>query len=87
MARCLSALPCVARAILMRTNDPVHVHAKGMKCPWPALRAARAMRSANVVTVEADDPNAARELQALTRQHGWRLTVTAPDRFELSRDF
>ena len=70
----------------MPTNDPVHVNARGMKCPWPALRAAGAMRSADLVTVEADDPNAARELEALTRQHGWGFAETAPDRFELSRN-
>jgi tRNA 2-thiouridine synthesizing protein A len=70
----------------MPTNDPVHVNARGMKCPWPALRAARAMRLADLVTVEADDPNAAPELEALTRQHGWGFAETAPDRFELSRN-
>ena len=71
----------------MPTNDPAHVNARGMKCPWPALRAARAMRSADLVTVEADDPNAARELEALTRQHGWSFATTATHRFELSRNF
>lgn len=71
----------------MPQNDPVNVNARGMKCPWPALRAARAMRSADAVTVEADDPNAARELEALTRQHGWDFSATAADRFELSRKF
>ncbi len=71
----------------MPTNDPAHVNARGMKCPWPALRAARAMRSADLVTVEADDPNAARELEALTRQHGWSFAATAIHQFELSRNF
>lgn len=69
----------------MPPNDPAHVQAKGMKCPWPALRAARAMRTADLVRVEADDPNAARELEALTRQHGWSFAATGPDMFELSR--
>ncbi|QPI71874.1 sulfurtransferase TusA family protein [Sphingobium sp. Cam5-1] len=69
----------------MPANDTTYVNARGMKCPWPALRAARAMRSADAVTVEADDPNAARELEALTRQHGWNFSVAAGDRFELSR--
>ena len=58
-----------------------------MKCPWPALRAARAMRAADAVTVEADDPNAARELAALTQQQGWKFTVTAAHRFELTREY
>ncbi|GLV27979.1 hypothetical protein TomTYG75_05030 [Sphingobium sp. TomTYG75] len=69
----------------MPPNDTAYVNARGMKCPWPALRAARAMRSAHAVTVEADDPNAARELEALTRQHGWNFSAAAGDRFELSR--
>jgi tRNA 2-thiouridine synthesizing protein A len=69
----------------MPPNDPVHVDARGMKCPWPALRAARAMRAAHAVTVEADDPNAARELEALTRQHGWQFIATTTHRFELTR--
>jgi tRNA 2-thiouridine synthesizing protein A len=71
----------------MPPNDPVHVDARGMKCPWPALRAARAMRAADAVTVEADDPNAARELAALTQQKGWKFTAMAAHRFELTREY
>jgi len=71
----------------MPANDPVHVDARGMKCPWPALRAARAMRAADAVTVEADDPNAARELAALAQQQGWKFTATAAHRFELTREY
>lgn len=70
----------------MPPNDPIHVDARGMKCPWPALRAARAMRATHAVTIEADDPNAARELEALTRQHGWKFAATTAHRFELTRD-
>ncbi|MGE4322030.1 MAG: sulfurtransferase TusA family protein [Sphingobium sp.] len=62
-----------------------HVDARGMKCPWPALRAARAMRSARAVTILADDPLAARELEALADQRGWSFARIAPDRFALNR--
>ncbi|RVT43998.1 sulfurtransferase TusA family protein [Sphingobium algorifonticola] len=42
-----------------------------MRCPWPALRAARAMRTLESVVVLADDPMAAGELAALCAQQGW----------------
>ena len=38
-----------------------------MKCPWPALRAARAMRETDAIVIEADDPIAGAELEALMR--------------------
>jgi tRNA 2-thiouridine synthesizing protein A len=56
-----------------------------MKCPWPALRAARAMRSAKAITILADDPIAERELQALADQNGWSFAMIGPDIFALSR--
>ncbi|HEX7783327.1 MAG TPA: sulfurtransferase TusA family protein [Sphingobium sp.] len=56
--------------------DPVRIDARGMRCPWPALRAAKAMREADRVIIRADDPNAARELAALA-SGGWRLTDIA----------
>ncbi|HEX7743500.1 MAG TPA: sulfurtransferase TusA family protein [Sphingobium sp.] len=68
----------------MPTNEPIHIDARGMKCPWPALRAARAMRSAQCVTIDADDPIASRELAALAEQQGWRFVVTAEHRFTLA---
>lgn len=60
------------------------IDARGMKCPWPALRAARAMRDgAGAVLVSADDPIAPAELAALAQSHGWAFTRTGPDRFLL----
>lgn len=56
-----------------------------MKCPWPALRAARAMRDADAVLIEADDPIAPAELAALSQQQGWSFAQIAPDRFTLRR--
>lgn len=49
------------------------VDARGMRCPWPALRLARAMREAVDVLLIADDPQAAREVAALAGEHGWRI--------------
>jgi len=49
------------------------VDARGMRCPWPALRLARAMREADEARILADDPRAADELAALARAHGWHL--------------
>ncbi|WP_439568803.1 sulfurtransferase TusA family protein [Sphingopyxis sp.] len=47
------------------------VDARGMRCPWPALRLARAMRDAADVLLIADDPQAGREVAALAGEHGW----------------
>jgi tRNA 2-thiouridine synthesizing protein A len=49
------------------------VDARGMRCPWPALRLARAMRDASDVLLIADDPHASREVAALAGEHGWRI--------------
>ncbi|WP_066703349.1 sulfurtransferase TusA family protein [Sphingobium amiense] len=72
----------------MATNKaaPVEIDARGMKCPWPALRAARAMREgAGAVRVTADDPVAPTELAALAEGHGWAFTRTGTDRFLLEK--
>ena len=50
----------------------VIVDARGMRCPWPALRLARAMRTATEVLLIADDPQAGREVAALAAEQGWR---------------
>ncbi len=49
------------------------VDARGMRCPWPALRLARAMRGADDVLLLADDPQAGREVAALASEHGWQI--------------
>ena len=69
----------------MPASEPVHVDARGMKCPWPALRAARAMRSADSVTIDADDPITPGELQALAQQQGWTFAAAGEHRFLLTR--
>lgn len=55
------------------------VDARGLRCPWPALRLARAMREGGAaarVRILADDPAAPREIAALAAERGW--TVRAP---------
>ncbi len=55
------------------------VDARGMLCPWPALRLARAARELDgrgVVRILADDPIAPIELAALCAERGWSF---APD--------
>lgn len=60
-------------------SGAVEIDARGMKCPWPALRAARAMRETGSeiggVIVRADDPIAETELRALAAQWNWTFTV------------
>lgn len=65
---------------------PHHVNARGMKCPWPALRAARAMRTVDAIVVEADDPIAPGELEAMARQQGWSFRMLENGRFSLARE-
>ena len=51
----------------------VTVDARGMRCPWPVLRLARAMREAERATILADDPAAPAEIAALADAHGWAI--------------
>ena len=64
------------------------VDARGMRCPWPALRLARAMREGHqAVELVADDPRAGSEIVALCDEHGWALETLGPSRFRVSRGF
>jgi tRNA 2-thiouridine synthesizing protein A len=55
------------------------VDARGLKCPWPALRLAKAMRGAEDVRLLADDPAAPREIAALAAAKGWHLIRNGDD--------
>ena len=71
------------------TNDgraALVVDARGMRCPWPALRLARAMREAADVLLLADDPQAEREVAALAGEQGWTLTGDAAGGWRVRRD-
>lgn len=59
----------------------ISVDARGLRCPWPALRLARAARDAGpgaVIELTADDPAAAGEVAALTAERGWQLEASPP---------
>ena len=64
----------------------VVVDARGMRCPWPALRLARAMRGARDVLLLADDPQAGREAAALAAEHGWTLEAAGEAGWRARRD-
>lgn len=65
--------------------------ARGLRCPWPALRLARLMREAasgDTIEMIVDDPKADGEVVALSRENGWPLTRSDQERgslFILSR--
>ena len=58
------------------SDDPVHVvDARGLRCPWPVLRLARAVRerpAGGRFRVLADDPAAPAEIAALAAEQGWQ---------------
>ncbi|WCT75513.1 sulfurtransferase TusA family protein [Sphingomonas naphthae] len=56
-----------------------------MRCPWPALRLAKAMREAGAVTLLADDPAAPREVAALCADQGWQLEMPDKGHFSVRR--
>ena len=52
----------------------ISVDARGLRCPWPALRLARALRQAppgTIARILADDPAAPKEIDALAAERGW----------------
>ncbi|MGI4879679.1 MAG: sulfurtransferase TusA family protein [Janthinobacterium lividum] len=55
---------------------PVHVDARGLRCPWPVLRLAKALREgAAAVELLTDDPAAAVEVASFAAERGLALTV------------
>jgi len=56
--------------------DEILVDARGLRCPWPVLRLAKAMRErpgSARVRILADDPAAPDEIAALAAERGWRI--------------
>jgi tRNA 2-thiouridine synthesizing protein A len=52
------------------------IDARGMRCPWPVIRLAKAFREgAERVTILADDPIAEGEITALAKAHGWAIVA------------
>jgi tRNA 2-thiouridine synthesizing protein A len=59
--------------------DARAVDARGLACPLPALRLARAVRERGPgrYALLADDPAAARDIPALAEERGWRLAAVS----------
>ena len=53
----------------------VAVDARGLRCPWPVLRLARAMRTADSASIIADDPAAPGEIAVLAHSQGWEIST------------
>ena len=51
---------------------------RGLRCPWPAIRVARAIREAGpdgaIILAVADDPIAPREIGTVAEERGWSAT-------------
>lgn len=55
----------------MTASDAMRIDARGLRCPWPALRLARALRGGALpIEILADDPAAEREIRALALTQG-----------------
>ena len=53
---------------------------RGLRCPWPAIRVARAIRETvgdAVILAVADDPIAPREIGAVAQERGWAVAEVA----------
>jgi tRNA 2-thiouridine synthesizing protein A len=69
------------------SETPVIVDARGLLCPWPALRLARAARAAARparLRLLADDPGAPREIGVLCAEQGWELQEGGAGIFEIA---
>ncbi len=58
------------------------IDARGMRCPWPVLRLARALREAeegDQITIVADDTIAPREIKAFADEHGLSLCAVSTE--------
>lgn len=52
----------------------IAIDARGMRCPWPAIRLARALREGQgPILIRADDPAAPGELAAAAAAAGWSI--------------
>jgi tRNA 2-thiouridine synthesizing protein A len=63
------------------------IDARGLRCPWPALRVGKALREgAGAIEVAADDPAAERELRALAATTGCGFRIANAGVYLLSRE-
>jgi TusA-related sulfurtransferase len=57
-------------------EQTIIIDARGLKCPLPALRLAREVRThgSGHYRLHADDPAARHDIPALCQERGWKLT-------------
>jgi tRNA 2-thiouridine synthesizing protein A len=62
------------------------VDARGLRCPLPALRLAKAVREGGpgAYLLLADDPAADADIPVLCTERGWTLLSAASGRFEVT---
>ncbi|MFN3371143.1 MAG: sulfurtransferase TusA family protein [Sphingomonadaceae bacterium] len=74
-AATINAAPAAARA----------VEARGLRCPLPALRLARAVREGGPgrYRLLADDPAATHDIPALAAERGWTLLSADAGAYEV----
>ena len=57
-------------------TDNLVVNARGLKCPMPVLRLARAVREgARDVALLTDDPAALKDVPAFCAEQGWEISA------------
>jgi tRNA 2-thiouridine synthesizing protein A len=55
---------------------PLLLDLRALRCPWPAIRVARAIREAGegaIILAVADDPAAPREIESVAIERGWHV--------------
>lgn len=69
------------------TQERQSLDARGLRCPWPALRLAKAMRNHACVEIVVDDPAAPSELRQLADDRGWTIEDlgSEPPRYSVMR--
>jgi tRNA 2-thiouridine synthesizing protein A len=67
------------------TDAPTEVDARGLRCPIPALRLARAVREGGPgrYRLLADDPAADADIPALCAERGWTLLAVESGFFQV----
>ncbi len=65
----------------------VEIDARGLKCPWPAIRLAKAMRDgpAGDYLILADDPAAPGEIERVALATGAAFAAIGEGRFRVRR--
>lgn len=64
-------------------SEAISLDARGLRCPLPALRLARAVREGGPgrYRLVADDPAAEMDIPALCTERGWRLLAAGGGQF------